>query len=50
MSVLTPQTKNTKSIPTNLVFQNGNYTTFQNGNFYTVQQWIQAIINVILKD
>jgi hypothetical protein len=50
MGVLTGIAKSTKSIETDINFQNGNTVTLQNGNFLIGRQLLQAVINVFPKD
>ena len=50
MSVLTPQTKNTKSVEKDFIFQNSNTYTLQNSFTLIYTQLLQAVINLISKD
>lgn len=50
MGILSPQTKSTKSVEKDFIFQNGNIYTLQNSFRLIYSQLLQAVINLIPKD
>lgn len=50
MGTISPQTKSTKSIEKDFIFQNGNTLTLQNNFTLIYTQLLQAVINLISKD